>query len=220
MTVSVRKAAKQMLKQTGVGQRMLQLYRATTLRPYLSSIGWMQSMDGQAIDAKGEPVPWYTYPSIAFLDGKVKPELAIFEFGSGNSTLWWSSRVARVVSLEHDKEWYEKLVPTVPANVELKYTEMEYDGDYCRVLTGYKREFDCVIIDGRDRVRCALNCLGALKDDGVVIWDDSHRERYQEGCVYFEKQGFRRLDFWGFSPLETQETCTTIFYRDKNCLGI
>jgi len=221
MVGAAKQAAKRILRLTGAGRRALELQRASTLRPYLRSIGWLQSVDDEAVDSASEAVPWYTYPAVAFLSGRVRPDLHVFEFGGGNSTLWWSRRVARVVTLEHDKEWYEKLLATVPVNVELKYAEADLDGAYCRALTAYSREFDCVVIDGKDRLNCARNCLGALKDDGVIILDDSHggnfREAYEQ---FFGEKGFRCLDFWGISPLETEETCTTVLYRDGNCLGI
>ncbi|HAY39752.1 MAG TPA: FkbM family methyltransferase, partial [Desulfobacteraceae bacterium] len=84
----------------------------------------------------------------------------------------------------------------------------------------YKDIFNIIVIDGRDRVNCAKNSLKALKGDGVIIWDNSEREYYQEGYSYLIQNGFRRLDFEGLGPIGIREWCTSIFYRDNNCFEI
>lgn len=35
--------------------------------------------------------------------------MKIFEYGSGNSTLWWSEKVDSIISVEHDKQCFEKV---------------------------------------------------------------------------------------------------------------
>jgi hypothetical protein len=84
----------------------------------------------------------------------------------------------------------------------------------------YRNEFDIVVIDGRDRVSCARNSLGALKPDGVIVWDNADREEYRPGYQFLESNGFRRLDFAGLGPLNAYQSTTAVFYRDSNCLGI
>ena len=210
-----------LLRRTRLGRSLLHRRGLRFLRPYLYRIGWVRSTEEWVpVDGQGRPLPWYTYPMISFLEGRAKPDMAVFEYGSGNSTLWWSSRVARVVACEHDRSWYERTRSLVPANVEYVYCALEYNGDYCRQAGKYSREFDCIVIDGRDRVRCAEHCLGALRADGVVVWDNSDRPQYQEGYDFLRAEGFRRLDFWGFGPAVAEGWCTSVFYRDQNCLGI
>jgi hypothetical protein len=36
--------------------------------------------------------------------------MTVFEYGSGGSTLFWASRVKKVVSIEHETEWYERIL--------------------------------------------------------------------------------------------------------------
>lgn len=33
-------------------------------------------------------LPWFSYPSIDFLDSYVKPDMRVFEWGVGGSNLW------------------------------------------------------------------------------------------------------------------------------------
>jgi hypothetical protein len=50
--------------------------------------------------------------------------------------------------------------------------------------------------------------------------DDSERKEYKKGIEYLQQSGYRKIDFWGIAPGIFFNKCTSIFYRDKNCLGI
>jgi len=76
------------------------------------------------------------------------------------------------------------------------------------------------MIDGRDRVNCALQGVGALKDDGVILWDNAERAEYQKGYNFLIDQGFKRLDFWGMGPSRVVKWSTALFYRQKNVFGL
>lgn len=54
-------------------------------------------------------LPWMTYDAIAFLERTVTPEMNIFEWGSGGSTLFFAKHCKNVVSIEHDTKWSETL---------------------------------------------------------------------------------------------------------------
>lgn len=217
MNVAAKQLVGRVLRQSSLGQRVMHCLR---LREYLDQCGWFRSVDEQApVDQQGGYLPWYTYPAIAFLQERVHENLTVFEYGSGNSTLWWSARTARVVSCEHHPEWYTKLKPKLPSNVEYLKKDLE-TGEYRDEILAYRDAFEIIIIDGRDRVECAKNCLNALKEDGIVLWDNSDREQYTPGFSHLLDSGFRRLDFWGLGPVNRYPWCTSIFYRDRNCLGI
>lgn len=174
----------------------------------LNTSGWLRSRrDGLPVDAEGNPIPWYTYPAIRFLEPRVRPEFSVFEYGAGNSTLWWAKRVAEVMSFEHSREWFDRISGSAPANASIQCPE-----DYISAPVG---QFDVIVIDGIERPECARAALPALKPDGVFIWDNSEEEP-DFACL----PGFRRLDFWGFGPMLANEWCTSVLYRDDNCLGI
>lgn len=218
MSNVVKEAAKGLIMSTESGRELMQVRE---LVPHLRRIGWLRSIEERMpLDREGNPLPWYTYPAISFLGERVKPYMDVFEYGSGNSTLWWSKRISHVTSCEHDHSWYEKMKPQLPANVDYIYCELDYGGQYCHIISPFQNCFDCIVIDGRDRVNCAKNSIGALKKDGVIIWDNGEREKYQEGYDYLVRQGFRRLNFWGPGPINNFDWCTALFYRPDNCLGI
>jgi len=186
---------------------------------YLSVTGWLHSLkSGESLLSNGDPSIWVTYPSRSFLAARVKPEMVIFEYGCGNSTLWWAKRVKRVYSCEHNRVWYDKIKAKIPLNVDLCLRGL--DSGYADRISEFKNIFDVVVIDGRDRVKCAYNVVEVLKPDGVVIWDNSERDRYAQGLEYMQSLGFKRIDFDGLGALAVTPFRTSILYRQNNCLGI
>lgn len=197
------------------------LYRLRT-NGYLKDTGWFKSFNsGMPVDNFGNPIPWFTYPAIYFIEKRIHNQMSVFEYGCGNSTIWWATHVKRIVSCEHDQGWYEKMKKQVPVNVELHHVGLEStNGRYAKKVATYQNEFDIIVIDGRDRVNCAKNCLLALKEEGVVVWDNSDRAGYEAGYRYLLENGFKQIDFQGIGPIVTITTSTSIFYRSNNCLGI
>lgn len=188
---------------------------------YLKDVGWFVSLNKSIpVDKDGAAVPWYTYGAIDFLSGRISREMAVFEYGSGNSTIWWAERVSRVVSCEHDEEWFLKLKEQVPDNVQYIHQKLSPLGDYSRAILQYDKEFDIIVLDGRNRVNCAKNCLCALTDRGVIVWDNSDRDKYEAGYDFLIENGFKRLDFKGIGPINTYGWCTSMFYKTQNCLGL
>jgi len=189
---------------------------------YLTRQGWIRSYASRTpVNVEGNPIPWFSYSSIAFLTDRLNADLKVFEYGSGNSTLWLSKRVEKVVSVEHETGWFEMIKEKLgrQKNVEYLFRDLE-NGDYVAEISKYENEFDVVIIDGRQRAACALGAVHALTEAGVIIWDNAEREQYQEGQQQLMAQGFRRLDFHGLGPINSYASSTTVFYRDGNCLGI
>lgn len=80
--------------------------------------------------------------------------------------------------------------------------------------------FDVVVIDGRDRVNCAKATMNLKQRPSAIIWDNSERERYQEGYDLLINNGYRRLDFDGFGPVNGRPWRTSVFYMPDNCLKI
>lgn len=199
----------------------MQVKAAMRVLPYLEETGWIDSQISQSsVDAAARPIPWYRYAAIDFLDDRVDAEQRVFEFGSGNSTLWWAQRAKSVTTVEHEPAWAAKVRADAPENVTLLEVPLEADGEYCRTPQRTDAKYEIVIVDGRDRVNCARQCLDTLTDDGVIVWDDSHRRRYRGGLDSLAEHGFRRLRFTGLGPIAPNAGETSVLYRPSNCFRI
>lgn len=188
---------------------------------YLVTSGFMRSHElGHPCKQDGAPLPWMNYAVIAFLEERLHKDMTLFEYGSGYSTLFYSRLVQRVVSVEHDKTWYEAVRNMTGSNVHLLYQPLEFDGEYCRLINQQNEKFDVVVIDGRDRVRCAINSYQSLSERGIVVFDDSEREKYSDGSRFYLANGFKKIDFESLKFKGFGLGRTAIFYRSHNCLGI
>lgn len=191
------------------------------VKGYLAEIGWFNTWNSKSPqDENGDPIPWVTYSFIDFIKDRIKKEHAVFEFGSGNSTLFYAKLAGKVVSVEHDQDWFNKISSTKPGNSEMIYCSLETDGEYCRTPLSADQKFDVIIVDGRDRVNCCTQAVSALTDTGVIVLDDSEREFYQPAVRVLSAAGFKQLDFSGISPGLFYRKSTSVFYRTNNCLNI
>lgn len=188
---------------------------------YLASIGWFNAFDKKAaIDENGNELPWVTYSFIDFIRPRLNNTLRVFEYGSGSSTLFYARLVRNVVSVEHDKAWYEKILSSKPANAEMIFTELHPNGEYSKKAASLSEQFDIIVVDGRDRVNCCKHSVKALSSRGVLVLDDSERPDYNESRTFLKEQGFKELSFSGISPGLFYLKATSVFYRQENCLDI
>ncbi|MFU8812919.1 MAG: class I SAM-dependent methyltransferase [Balneolaceae bacterium] len=191
------------------------LYKKSPLRTW----GWFRSFrENRSVDAAGRPIPWITYPAIDLLEQRLPADASVFEYGSGLGTLWWAERVGRITAVEHSRKWAEMVEKKLPDNATLIVRDIEKGYEKSILESG--EMYDLIIIDGRRRAGCVSYSLQALTERGVILFDDSAREKYGEGLQRLRENGFRQLPLRGFSPIEFLPCETSIFYRDGNCLGL
>jgi len=181
--------------------------------------GWLNSLaTGKPVNKASEPVPWLTYPAIDFLEPRLKPEWKVLEYGSGQSTLWWANKVAKVHAVEHDRRWFDMVHNNLPANVsiDLRSTREEYIE---AIASCSMAPFDVVVIDGEFRNECARLVSPYIHEDGIIVFDNSDRRMFREGVEYLSNNGWKRIDFFGLAPSYLYKSCTSIFYRNEAWLA-
>lgn len=129
--------------------------------------------------------PWLTRQAVEILDDWIRERDCGVEWGSGRSTIWLAHRVERLISIEHDAEWYEKVRSQLEEdklkNVEYHYAEVKYPDaapDISRYLEAARKEpessVDFVLVDGILRDHCAELAVGLLKPGGLLVIDNSN----------------------------------------------
>ncbi len=189
----------------------------------LSETGWrLSARRGVPVSALGEPIPWFTYPAIWFLEQRLPSLSRVFEWGCGHSTLWLGRRVAEVVSVEHDPGWAEYVRQQATPNVKIIVAQDEKD--YGQQIKGLPFVPDVVVIDGKKGTRyaCGQVALEVLAPLGVLVWDNAEWPDFSLAWRdYLAPNGFRVLTFRGFGPLGWKEWKTAVCYRaGQNVLGI
>jgi len=187
----------------------------------LKNSGWLKSSATlRPVDAQNQPIPWISYSAIHFLAERVSADMNILEYGSGNSTLWWSNRVLKVTSVEHDPIWHEKVSKGLPQNVNYIFRPLDDTDSYECSAQHTNELYDIIVVDGRRRVECIKQSISCLTPNGVIILDNSDRPRYSEGIELLIKSGFRKIEFKGLIAIGIHPVETTIFYKDENVLSI
>ncbi|HWB92665.1 MAG TPA: hypothetical protein VG605_12465 [Puia sp.] len=189
-----------------------------------------------------EKIPWMNFGAIRFLEKRLRPEMRLFEFGSGGSTLFWASRVGSVVSVEHDRQWYESVRHQLPdTGVEFLLAEPEADPDfarknfrdpddyvshdlhyegmnfarYARTIDRYPEAFfDIIVVDGRARPACIKHAIPRLKTGGLMVIDDTYRDFYLAPFVW-DKRHWAARRFVGPIPFGRPFFETTILLKTR-----
>jgi hypothetical protein len=188
---------------------------------YLLETGWFESYRKlRPVNGKNEPIPWVTYAFIDFIESRLHSQLTMLEYGSGYSTLYYSKKLKHVHAVEHDEPWFKEMSGQMPPNVSLSHVALDTNGKYASFAKNTVIKFDIIVVDGRDRVNCIKQSIDSLSPAGVMVLDDSERDEYREGIAFLRAKNFRSIEFWGIAPGIFFRKCTTVFYRDGNCLGI
>lgn len=163
---------------------------------------------GSSVNRDGDPIPWYTYPAIEFLNQFDFSHFNAFEYGSGNSSKYWANRCNSVISVEHDPEWFAEVNQSLGPNQSLILAEEKED--YVQAITRQQQTFELIVIDGVHRQDCARKIDAFLnKETGIVILDNS--DWYAATAKYLkETLGLIQLDFHGFTPINDYTSTTSI----------
>ena len=188
---------------------------------YLYTNGWINSFKKNLpLNSDNTPIPWTTYPFINFIETRLSTDMNLFEFGAGYSTLFYSRKIRSVIAIEHNKEWYSAIKKRIESNVKLLLSADESIESYVFSIRKLNKKFDIISIDGIHRVECLNESINHLKENGIIILDDSERVEYKESMKLLLQKGFKKLDFWGMSAGYLFKKSTTIFYKADNCIGI
>lgn len=186
---------------------------------YLYKTGWIRSFKERApIDNNNNAQPWLSIPANKFLDERLSAGMTIFEYGAGNSSKYFSTNGLIVHSVEHNSAWYNALAQQKVQNQKIELLDL--NTNYDSFINTLNTSFDIILIDGRKRVSCLKNSFDNLNSNGVIIFDDSDRDKYAIIFKLMEEANYKKIDFWGMALGSYREKCTTIFYRSNNCLNI
>ncbi|MBU3553980.1 hypothetical protein [Polynucleobacter sp. UB-Piko-W3] len=173
--------------------------------------GGLNSAQGRGpLDGFGDASPWYTYPAIEYLKQLDLTDATLFEYGSGNSTNFWRSRVKEIVSVESSPEWFSLVSgnQTLNQKIMLRTEKAEYINSIKEVNATY----DIIVVDGEYRQLCAISALDFLKKDGMLILDNS--DWFTDITGELRSRGYMQIDFIGQGPINSYAWSTSIFIKE------
>lgn len=163
----------------------------------------------ESVDKHGNPIPWFTFPAIEYLSQFDFSESIVFEYGSGNSTLFWAERVKKIISVEKDKKWHEKINEHNKSNLTLFLHEDRES--YVECINFYPNKYDIIVIDGVYRLLCVKQAAKHISDDGFIIFDNS--DRHPNCTKYLRENDFFQIDFNGTGAINNYFWTTSIFIK-------
>lgn len=163
----------------------------------------------ESISASEIPIPWYTYGAIEFLS-RINAK-TIFEYGCGNSTLWWAKRCQELYVVEHAFDWFKKIIEACPPSVT-GYLAEKSSVAYVNSIDLPEVKFDLIIIDGKDRTKCAAVAINYLTENGVIVLDNV--ERNADAKLILLEAEFTEIPFKGIGPTNEYEWTTSVFVKN------
>lgn len=202
-------------------------------------IHWLTSLKATK-NALKDKVPWVTFEARKWLESFLTPDMKVFEFGSGGSTLFMAKRVKELVSVEHDPKWYKLTAEALTRHnihncqyslvtpqhgaevthepndpygfVSSRYPSVESFEEYVKSISRFPDDsFDLVSVDGRARPSCVLHALGKVRCGGYLMLDNSERNRYQAGKDLLAD--WEQTHFFGPGPYVRQFWQTSIYRK-------
>lgn len=205
--------------------------KPTRFRHYLH---WKRSLT-RGHSSLADEFPWLVYEAVDWLRSYLKPNMRVFEWGAGGSTLFFARRVQFVVSVEHDSEWYAKvsrqlqnhdihnvqlilcepvkveLLPAIYSSTDERYTGLSFQR-YAEVIDLFPDNyFDLVVVDGRGRSGCIKHAAAKVSSNGYLLLDNSERESYALGKQVVAR--WPRQEFCGPGPYSDAVWSTTVWKK-------
>ena len=170
--------------------------------------------------------PWLTGEANRILDLIIQngTNLRVFEYGMGASTIWFlkQKNVALLHSVEHDEGWFDFIsihsenALLEPKKVELMCRNKSYHDTIAE--DKFAKQYDIILVDGRNRAACIQSALPYLSPNGVLILDNSEREHYAPGVNLMNTGNFQRIDTFQHEPDKYGFTytgwSTTFFFKN------
>lgn len=164
-------------------------------------------------------VPWLTFESQEWLDSFLNKNMTVLEWGSGGSTIFISKKVKKMISIEHNPEWYASVVEELQKNkiknceyILKRYNEDKKYKNYYEVIDSFPdKTFDLVVVDGRSRNSCIFHAMKKIRKGGFLFLDNSERKRYSPGIDLL--RDWERKDIQGIGKYDPQEWQATVWKK-------
>ena len=172
--------------------------------------GYLRSvLSKEPVDGAGEPIPWYTFPATAYLRQLDFSGKRVFEYGSGNSTVFWQRRADEVVAVERAPDWHAQVLTLIDPAVTTLLLEPERER-YLSAIENGDIEWDVIVIDGEYRLGCAPRALKRLAPGGFVILDNA--DWFPQVAAELRAGGLLEVDFHGTGPINVYAWTTAVFF--------
>jgi len=134
-------------------------------------------------------MPWWSFGAADAVADFVRPDMEVFEYGSGGSTIFLARRAKHITCVEDSKVWMGLVRAEVDkqglGNVDLRPAPFDFqqaanfkDSHYLRAIEG--KSYDVIVVDGMEgsaqvRPDCFRTAEEHVRTGGLIVVDDSWR---------------------------------------------
>jgi len=203
-----------------------QMVRSTVRKPgiyrRLRNLKYLPTYLGsRMIPARDEGMPWLNYELCEYM--QKQPRGQVIEFGAGRSTIWLARQGFRVLSVEHNQAWAQKVRQDLhrmklEALVDLHLIEtdpnQEDPGPYLRPVLDLPESAAVrfILVDGIFRNECLEACAAKFGRRAKLLLHDSDWPGYQPTIARLAlTHGFRIMDIFGPGHGTPDFTSATVF---------
>lgn len=123
------------------------------------------------VDDDGTFLPWYTGPCLDWLKTLDLKGKWVFEYGVGDSTLWFKNQGAKVWGVDSNMDW--AITHGVRYATEKEhYTKCAHENKYFEM-------YNIIVIDGDFMDDCTWHALKSLKPGGFLIIDNFEQPSFE-----------------------------------------
>jgi hypothetical protein len=181
----------------------------------------------ESLDNNKKPLPWISYSAIDYLSKLDLSKFNIFEYGSGNSTIWYLDKFKKIYSVENNDQYRKNLIFKISKiqqkeknEKSLAPFEIFYENDvskYNNYINNFSFSFDVIMIDGAfEREECVDQVIKHVKQfsNKLIILDNADIFSKAAKKIVNELDYFR-ICF--FSPCNnmTRNNLTSFFFNKK-----
>ena len=161
----------------------------------------------------GQPIPWFSYPAIDYLDTLDLSSASVFEFGSGGSTIYFENCCKQVVSIENNAAYLQTIKKRSSGKTVFKVRETRTS--FAEAILEEDTQYDVIIIDSIPDFRqaCVRGSMDRVADGGIIILDDA--AMYPEAYNMLLDIDHSPIDFIGLAPLEDVVQTTSLFFNRR-----
>ena len=149
----------------------------------------------------------YSYILSEWLNSINWTDSKVFEFGTGYSTIWWQNKNVNYHAVEDNKQWYDMIKDKTNIKHESNYNK------YIESIYDYNYKFDVIVIDGVVRFDCIKPALNKIKDNGIIIFDNT--DWHKNSKEKLDKSDLIPIHFHGFKPLHVDSETTSCYIGRK-----
>jgi len=167
-------------------------------------------------------MPWWSFGATQAVADYLRPDMPVFEFGSGGSGIFLASRAAHVTCVEDEESWSQLVHDEAKrrgiGNLQVLHRPFDFHNPHAFQASSYlaalgPESYDLIVVDGKEeseQVRdvCFWKAEEYIEPGGVIVVDDSWR--YPQIKARNKAHKFR--DFKGTGYCRVGVTSTCLFY--------